>query len=481
MRSAFKTLQIAIMMGSVITLNKDMRAMESLEMEDETSKQTLSTPYRLRNHSYQQANSSVVQSIPEEQPDQEGCGEDTGSMEDIIKPKMLIRKEDWHRKSQAVKLDTIFEAVNKMYAVHEEYQNRLKPLEFAVFDKDQGILPQLSKMASCAKDAGSKQNDLEADNKQLREELEIVKGMVSKQGKQIQKLQGKLADQTARAMSDHVVISGILGDTKEADVTECVALFSGFMEEQLESNLEREEIIHAYRLGRFVEGKHWPLVVRVTNALQQRIFNNTSKLAEKQNSSGRFFSVNPLLPDSLAEQRCEIRKIIKDKKDSEKHLPKQQKSSFLVRGGKVYINGQQKRKILKAPDLRDLFVDSDEQLKINRIKTKTVEDPPVRGSKFRAVAVNVPKLNDVHLAYMKMFQLYPHADHIVAAFATENEEGFQDNGKYGAGHRILKVIKDSKLYQVAIFVIREYGGQHLGPKRFDIMCDLASRALEALV
>lgn len=214
------------------------------------------------------------------------------------------------------------------------------------------------------------------------------------------------------------------------------------------------------------EEKNHPFVVRVTTALQQRIFPNTIKLAEKQNANGCLVLVNPLLPDSLAEQRREIQKLIKDKKDSEKHLPKQQKSNFLVRGGRVFINGQQKRKILNVPDLRDLFVDSEEQLNINKIKTKTVEDPPIRGSKFRAVAVNVPKLNDVHLAYMKMFQPYPQADHIVAAFATENEEGFQDNGEFGAGHRVLAVITDSKLYQAAVFVIREYGGQHLGPQHW---------------
>lgn len=109
-----------------------------------------------------------------------------------------------------------------------------------------------------------------------------------------------------------------------------------------------------------------------------------------------------------------------------------------------------------------------------------MDAPPVKGSKFRAAAAILDSLNDVHLAYIKMFQLYPHADHIVAAFAVEDQEGYQDNGEFGAGYRVLNVIRDAKLFNVAVFVIREYDGQHLGPQRFDIIRDLSQKALEAL-
>lgn len=476
-------------MAAALTKNSNKEQREDVVSDEEeqnskNAKQTPITPsasgYRLRNHSYQQANTSVSQYVVSHQPIQEDSAEDMGSMEDIVKPQMLIRKEEWQGKTQAVKLDTVFEAVNKMYAVQEQFLNRIKPLEYAVFDKENGILPQLSGLASCAKVAGSKQQDLEADNRQLREELEIVKGVVSKQGKQIQALQNKLADQTARAMADHIVINGILADAREADELESIALFSGFLEEQMEIECNREEVLTAYRLGHYVEGKHRPMVLKLDARLQREIFANTTKLGGKQNEEGRSFSVNPLLPDLLAEQRREIRQIIKDKKVLEKNLPKAQKSNFLVRNGRVFINGQQKKKTLMPPDLRDLFVDSEEQLKINRIKTKTVEEPPIKGSKFKAVAVSTPKLNDVHLAYKKMFQLYPHTDHIVAAFNAENEEGFQDNGEFGAGHRVLKTIQDSKLYNVSVFVVREYGGRNLGPLRFNIFQNMALKALEAL-
>lgn len=476
-----------------LKVSKSGVEVENMEVNNETevSKQT---PYRLRNHSYQQANSinnavpSQLQQqqcagsadIPLSAIDEETTGNEMGSMEDIISPKILIRKEDWQGKSSTVKLDTVFESINKMYAVQQKYHDRLKPLEYAVFHKEDGILPQLSKIASFAEDAGTKQSDLTADNLQLREELEIVKGVVSKQGKQIASLQNRLADQVARSMENHLIISGILNDSRDADDIECIALFVNFAEEQLEIECEREEISAAYRYGLYDEKRARPMVIKVTEELKRKIFRNTPKLGSKTNANDRPFSVNPMLPDQLTEQRREIRQIIKEKKDSEKSLPKAQKSSFLVRNGRVFINGQLKRKVLTPPDIRDLFVSSDEQLKINRIKTKTVDEPPVKGNKFRAVAVLADTLNEVHLSYIKMFQLYPHADHIVAAFAVGNEEGYQDNGEFGAGFRTLNVIREAKLLNVAVFIIREFSGNHLGPLRFDVMRRVAGKALQAL-
>lgn len=467
--------------------------------KDKVNDKIKGTLYRLRNLSYQQANvsqqSNVVSvretdKIQEEEDAgslvSEASGQDSvmGSMEDISGERKLLHKEEWHGKNTAFKLDSVHDAVNKMYNMHLQCLQRIKPLEYAVFDPEGGILPQLTKFTSYAKDSTAKQSSIEAENAQLRDEMEIVKGVISKQSKQIATLQKKLADQTARSMADCIVIGGLLGDSKEAEDRDAEIMAAAFLEEELEIPLDVEgtdcKILSSYRLGRFTQNKHRPVVIKVSSALYQKVFSSTTKLSDKYNAQGRPYSVNPLLPDSLSEQRREIRQIIKEKKDSEKGLPKQQKSSFLVRNGSVFINGQKKRKSVKPPEFHKWFVDEAEQLKINKIRTKTVEDPPVKGSKFRAVSVVTPTLNDVHLAYIKMFQTYPHADHVVVAYSAEGDLGFHDDGEFGAGYRILNIIKDSHLRDVSLFVIREYGGEHLGPARFDVMKSLAAKALEAL-
>lgn len=90
------------------------------------------------------------------------------------------------------------------------------------------------------------------------------------------------------------------------------------------------------------------------------------------------------------------------------------------------------------------------------------------------------KLNDVHLAYKKLFREFPGADHIAAAFSAEGEEGYQDDSEFGSGYRLLNVIKDAKLLNVSVFVVRYYGGEHLGPQRFTVMKELAEEALHKI-
>lgn len=449
------------------------------------AEQTPSKPYRLRNSSYQQATGMSLpsdaitsQTVEDNTTATEVILEesfDMGSMEDIVNPVPMIRKEDWQGKNNATKLDSVFEAVNKMYAFHQQYTNRLKPLEYAVFHKTDGILPQLGKITTHAKDSEQNFSRLIAENLKLRDELEIVKGVVHKQGKQIHVLQHRLADQTARSMANNITISGLLSDGPGLDTGDCRIVSSAFLVDELgiDEDVVENGLLLAHRLGIYVKDRHRAMVIKVTPDLAKIVFENAKKLKDKVNSSGGRFSINPQLPDMLAEQRREIRQIIKDKKASEAHLDAHSKSSFLVRNGRVYINGQCQRKQLVPPNLLQMFVDVDEQAKIDKISFKTQDSKQSRGSRFRAFATTVESMNEVHLAYIKMFQNNPSADHIIAAFVCGLESGFQDDAEFGAGYRLLQVLRDSHIGNIAVFITRDFGGEHLGPLRFQIMRDLA--------
>lgn len=274
----------------------------------------------LRNYSYQQANQANVslnatanlniEEVIDEDTEEvertslaeEENGSIMGSMEDILRPKALLRKEDWQGKNNGHKLDSVLEAVNKLYTMHEQTIQRLKPLEIAVFDKENVILPQISQMVGHAKSVDTKYEDLQAENLQLRDELEIVKGVVSKQGKQIEILQHKQAEQTARSMANNVTISGILGDTEKADQMECKAHALNFLDDVMKLDVEDEQVLSAQRFGLFVMDRHRPLVIKVTDKLYQKIFANTNKLSKITNQEDRPYSVNPQLPDLLAEK-----------------------------------------------------------------------------------------------------------------------------------------------------------------------------------
>lgn len=182
----------------------------------------------------------------------------------------------------------------------------------------------------------------------------------------------------------------------------------------------------------------------------------------------------------MAEQRREIREIIKsnkDKEDAEK-LPKSARSKYAVKTDKVYINGQLQRKKITPPTVQQLFPDSKEQQEIDKISFKLFHTDPEQGSSFK-VAVFRPKcFEDVRRAYIKLSQDYPAADHISMACSVAGESAYHDNGEHGSGFRILRVIKQYPLDNVALFMMRHYGGVNLGPRRFKIMAELSKAALE---
>lgn len=393
----------------------------------------------------------------------------------------MLKKEDWQGKNQSHKLDSVFDSINKLYSVYEQVSQRIQPLEIAIFDKTDGILPQLQGLADYAKEADTRVDSLMKENISLKEELEVVKGILHKQSKQITALQGRQAHQTARSMADNIVFTGLLGDSSEADNTVAQALVTEFLEEKLEIEFEQHDILVTHWMGQYVKDKHRPIITRVRPNLRKNILDNTTKLANKLNEMGRPYSVNLQLPEMLAEQKREVRQIIKERKDAEKSLDETSKSKILVRNNNVYINGQLQRKLLKPPTITQLFETSDgEKKQMKKLKIKYTQPKPMKNSEFMGAACVVNNMNEVHLAYKKLFLKFPGVDHIVAGFSCEGKEGYQDDSEFSAGFRVLNVIRDTKFTNVAVFVIREYGGQHLGPARFTTIREVAEEALQLI-
>lgn len=454
--------------------------------EEEIVLKTPVTPgRRTRNNSYQQAlkpgqeNNSrdIPESIQEESPRSSSADDEMGSIENLLPPHVLIRKDELAGKSNAHKLDAVYEACNSLYNMYHAVNKRMQPLEYAVFNTDKGILPQLQGIVDHAKDADKQVDMLRKENLELRAELEIVKGTISKQHSQLGVMNRKIADLTARTMSDNVTINGILNDSTKEDSKEVT---KEFLQQKLQLQVRDKDLIKAHRLGSYQGGKNRAMVLKCKPALQKAIFENTAKLADKTNEEGNKYSVNKQLPDSLAEKRRENRQIIREKQKQEEHLDGKLKSTFLVRNNNVFINGQLQRKLVVPPTPDQLFLDPEEQERVNNMKLYYSDTKPYNHSEFTAVAVATPTLNAVHLAYIKLYQTHPYADHIVVAFDTEHQQGYNDDGEHSSGYKLLQVLRDNRAADTTVFMIRRFGGVHIGPMRFTIMKEQAIKALRKL-
>lgn len=114
------------------------------------------------------------------------------------------------------------------------------------------------------------------------------------------------------------------------------------------------------------------------------------------------------------------------------------------------------------------------------------EPQVLKHSEFKAIAVKVHSLEEVRRAYVGVYQRYPASDHIILGYALKDrtsgriKQGAADDREYGAGVRVKNAIFEAKAKNTAVFVLRKYGGVHLGFDRFRAIESVAKVAIDLI-
>lgn len=429
------------------------------------------SPRKLRNH-------SQSQSLPQGTAQKMAGKLPENSVDHAVQD--LIQKEDFVKRSTTQKLDSVAEAINKMYEkmneVTTKFEDKIKPLEEAIFNDEKGMVPQLESVIEHSREVDQALQTLTEENLQLKDELDILKGVVHKLSNQLDSANSKINQLVAKSMEDNLIISGVLDDLPKKKV--CAQIHQ-FLFQQVElPDVRDNDILKVYRIGQPENGKHRAIMLQCTADLRRYIMTHAPNLKDKTNQQGGKFYINQQLPEAIAEQKREICQIIKEKQKGEEQLPQSSRSRILVKNNKVFINGQLIRKTITPPSVSSLFPEEDQQKRIDAIKLRTFRSKPDAGSTFRVTIFRPDSLEQVKLAYVKMFQNYSTADHIAVACKIDGQEAYNDNAEFGAGMKMMKAIRESGLDNVVLFMIRQYGGINLGPRRFKIISDLATIALQ---
>ena len=282
---------------------------------------------------------------------------------------------------------------------------------------------------------------------------------------------------TARSMEKNITISGLTGDdTKES----CKNTVVQFLRQKVEIDAQEEEIYVAHRIGQKTQATKRPrtMLVRCKEALENRIFKNVSNLKDKTNEQNDYYFINKQLPEQLAEQNRELRDNVKQQKIKDKELPPKERSKIEVKNKTVFIDGQPCQKLIHPVEINELFPEKLEKDKQDRIKLASSDAILADKSSFQAYALKTGQLHEVRRAYRKIRRMHPGASHAVVAYSLRNSKGFQDDGEYGAGYRLANMLEETYPPNICVFVVRNYGGIHLGPKRFSIMSEVAKEAID---
>jgi putative IMPACT (imprinted ancient) family translation regulator len=93
----------------------------------------------------------------------------------------------------------------------------------------------------------------------------------------------------------------------------------------------------------------------------------------------------------------------------------------------------------------------------------------------------VRSIEEAKLAY-KAISIDPTAaacTHLISAFwLGTHEEGYEDDHDHGLGRHLLGVMQKLEMVNSICFLTREYRGQHLGFRRYQIIAELAEEIFE---
>ena len=156
-----------------------------------------------------------------------------------------------------------------------------------------------------------------------------------------------------------------------------------------------------------------------------------------------------------------------------------------MRKGQIVVNNETVKQKVTPPQKSEILRLKDVELEqIRAVKIVKGPEHLEKGSEYFSYAAKVKTRGDVDRIYKKLQIKHADATHISCGYRLENPIGpyrqeAVDDKDIGIGRSILKVMKSKDLERMAVFVVRYYGNENLGKRRFEVAEFLADRAIQS--
>ena len=274
-------------------------------------------------------------------------------------------------------------------------------------------------------------------------------------------------------MQGNLLISGLDEATDEAVSTTAEMVTDLFSQTMKVSR--KIQIQSAVRIGKATPRT---VLVKLQDSTDKGdIFKAAKNLKTVRNSHDGEIYVNSQLPAKLQEQKRWYRYLMKYNHS----LTGTGKRTLSIKRGELYVDGAQYRPAVMPPSSAEVMFPLDPQ-HVDKVRLTRGEDFRKGNCKFVAYSMYAQTVADVRAAYTKVSRLNSAALHIAVGYRLAGADyiscrGCADDGEYGAGRTIYKVLEDANEFNQAIFVVRFYGNKHLGPIRFQLIADAARSAM----
>ena len=372
-------------------------------------------------------------------------------------------------------LRTITAKIDSFNTLQESVNNIQKDL----WNED-GLDDRIRYIGQQHEDNLSEIESLKIENVSLRKELQLLKSIVVNLDRKVTQQEKEIVDLRGRSMRDNILIHNLAEEENENLDTKVRKLISDHL--QLEVSFVRIHRNGPRRPNgkpRTITGKLQQPSDKDRILTAQRTLRDRERKEKRANSTLPFY-VTPQTPVQTNENMRRLREINTQYRN--KNI-----ETKIVGDKVIFPNGNVYREKVTTPRAEDLlFVDKAEEEKLNEIDVVQSNSAHEGGNVFTAVGTKVDSLAKVRHFYKKIMSHpdFASAHHKILAYRLQDAEGsvrdgYCDDGEYGAGRRVVKLLEDQSATNVAFVICRKFGN-HIGPRRFDIICDVVVNAAKKL-
>ena len=405
----------------------------------------------------------------------------------------VINMDHFKEVESGDKLDLLMAAINKINTTfHHKFENlkqsitkdgktsKLQEIENTQQELQARIDDLESKLPDSA-DIFTRLSKIEDSVLANSDDIALLKGFSQVQDKQVNINKPNIVKLTARSMANNIIIHG---STPDMEGELCSDLVETFLKEKVKIDLQKDQIQVAHRLGKKIGQKPRPMVVRCEYTLKQEVFKYSKNLKDLTTDQGDRYYIKPQLPEPLYTEKQEREKQFRAIRKNNALIPEEQKEKRVdvrIKSNTLYINHIPQKQHIYPPTVQEIFeIDQKTQDKIDTMDCVYSATESEKASSFKGIAFHVKNTPEIKIAYKKVRQLFPEADHLMMGYVVKHYTGHADHGEPGAGNRILQKILNVGSGNTVVFVARKYGGQHLGPKRFMYIEKVTQDALNQL-
>ena len=362
----------------------------------------------------------------------------------------------------------IFEMFEMMIEKMSQVQTKIYSLETELSYLEKGQ----KEVKKIAQKSQKQSKDLNIEvNRMSESTLDLIQ-VAAKLENDVKSVSDRVEKLDRRMMKGWIVVKGVR-ETEDEDTKQTLA---NFFSTQMEIH-ENLQIQTAFRVGK---GKYRLIHAKLFDPGDiSKIYAHVHKLKDKKNEIDRFFNIDEQLTESNLQRKHRRQQL----KSENRQLALVHQAKMEIKKGELYIENEAYKPEVEPPRCKDILLAT--QKHKDKFRGSNVLEGPTKtkgGSCFKAYAIHTRDFEEVKKAYLKIKDANLGVAHIMCGYRLfgpiiHNLQDYSDDGDYGLGTAILAELKTQGVFNIAVFVVRNYDGIHIGQIRFDIVRELVQEML----